>query len=169
MPLPKELCNSKKGLINLKNSDDKCLFWCLVRHKNPRRIHPERITQSDRKFAKDLDLDISFPVTIKQIPQIERQNKININVFGYDERDGIFPIRNSTEKYDDYMDLLYLEGKEGKTHYVLIKDSIRLNYQFSVKNIFASIRYIALIIVIIVIIIIIIIIIIFIRYISSYR
>ena len=75
MPLPKELCNSKKGLINLKNSDDKCLLWCLVRHKNPRNIHPEKITQSDRKFAKDLDLKgISFPVTIAQIPQIERQD-----------------------------------------------------------------------------------------------
>ena len=35
------------------------------------------------------------------------------------------------KKYDDYMDLLYLEGKEGKTHYVLIKDFNRLNYQFS--------------------------------------
>ena len=130
IPLPKELRNSKKGLINLKNSDDECLLWCLVRHKNPRNIHPERITQSDRKFAKDLDLKgISFPVTIAQIPQIERQNKINISVFGYYERDAIFPIRNSTD--DDYMDLLYLEGKEGKTHYVLIKDFNRLNYQFS--------------------------------------
>ena len=68
------------------------LLWCLVRHKNPRKIHPERITQSDRKFAKDLDLkDISFPVIIKRVPQIERQNKININVFGYDERDQIGP------------------------------------------------------------------------------
>ena len=40
MPLPKELCNSKKGLINLKNSDDKCLLWCLVRHKNPSKDTP---------------------------------------------------------------------------------------------------------------------------------
>ena len=52
-----------------------------------------------------------------------------MSVFGYYERDAIFPIRNSTD--DDYMDLLYLEGKEGKTHYVLIKDFNRLNYQFS--------------------------------------
>ena len=52
-------------------------YGALLGIKTLRRIHPERITQSDRKFAKDLDLkDISFPVTIKQIPQIERQNKI---------------------------------------------------------------------------------------------
>ena len=132
MPLPEKLSNSKKGLINLKNEDNKCFLWCHVRHLNPQKKDPQRIKLSERESAKDLDhKGITFPVTIKQIPQIERQNKININVFGYDEKDGIFPIRNSTEKYDDYMDLLYLEGKEGKTHYVLIKDFNRLNYQFS--------------------------------------
>ena len=35
LPLPKELRNSKKGLINLKNEDDKCFLWCHVRHLNP--------------------------------------------------------------------------------------------------------------------------------------
>ena len=102
MPPPEKLSNSKKGLINLKNKDNKCFFfflWCLVRHLNPQKKDPQRITQSDREFANGLDYKgITFPVTVKQIPQIERQNKININVFGYDEKDGIFPFRNSTEK-----------------------------------------------------------------------
>ena len=40
IPLPKELRNSKKGLINLKNEDDKCFLWCHVRHLNPlKKIH----------------------------------------------------------------------------------------------------------------------------------
>ena len=40
----------------------------------------------DKEFAKGLDYSgITFPVTIKQIPQIERQNKININVSGYEK------------------------------------------------------------------------------------
>ena len=33
--LPEELRNSKKGLINLKNEDNKCFLWCHIRHKNP--------------------------------------------------------------------------------------------------------------------------------------
>ena len=33
--LPKELSNSKKGLINLLNKDNKCFMWCHVRHLNP--------------------------------------------------------------------------------------------------------------------------------------
>ena len=83
--LPKELRNSMMGLINLQNKDDKCLQWCLVRHLNPRKVHPERITKDDREFAKKLDFSgITFPVTRNQISRIEKQNKININVYGYD-------------------------------------------------------------------------------------
>ena len=59
-------------------------LWCHVRHLNPLKNHPERITQSDKEFAKKLDYNsITIPVTIKQITQIERQDNININVFGY--------------------------------------------------------------------------------------
>ena len=32
--LPNELKNSKKGLINIKNNDNKCFRWCNVRHLN---------------------------------------------------------------------------------------------------------------------------------------
>ena len=35
LELPKELRNSKKGLINLKNEDNECFRWCHVRHLNP--------------------------------------------------------------------------------------------------------------------------------------
>ena len=41
MPLPEELRNSKKGLINLKNEDDKCFSWCHVRHLNPQKRSTE--------------------------------------------------------------------------------------------------------------------------------
>ena len=114
IPLPEELRNSKKGLINLKNSDDKSLIWCLVRHLNPPKKYPERIKLSDQEFAKGLDLkDITFPVTIKQTPQIERQNNININVFGYSEK-SIFPIYVSDQKNPDNMELLYILKKKKK-------------------------------------------------------
>ena len=41
LPLPEELRNSKKGLINLKNEDDKCFLWCYVRHLNPQKKDPQ--------------------------------------------------------------------------------------------------------------------------------
>ena len=41
--LPSELKNSKKGLINIKNNDNKYFLWCHVRHLNLIKKHPERI------------------------------------------------------------------------------------------------------------------------------
>ena len=134
---PEELRNSMCGLINLKNIDNKCLLWSLVRHLNPRKKNPQRITQSDREFAKRLDFSgITFPVTINQINRIEKQNKININLFGYDTvKKAVFPIYPSEESYDDHLNLLYLEGKnelgEETTHYVYIKDFNRLMFNFT--------------------------------------
>ena len=125
IPLPKELQNSKKGLINLKNRDNECFRWCHVRYLNPIYVHPERITKSDRESVKTLDYSgISFPVTIKQIDTIENQYKININVFGY-------PIRISKQKYEKHMELLYITDGKKKTHYVFIKDFNRLMFGFN--------------------------------------
>ena len=41
--LPIELKHPKKGLINIKNNDQKCFLWCHVRHINPSKEHPGRI------------------------------------------------------------------------------------------------------------------------------
>ena len=48
MKLPVEL-SAKKGLISIKNKDHECFLWCHVRHSNPLKIHPERITKKDKK------------------------------------------------------------------------------------------------------------------------
>ena len=47
MQLPVELRSPRKGLINIKNKDQKCFFCCHVRHINPLKEHPEGITQKD--------------------------------------------------------------------------------------------------------------------------
>ena len=48
--------NFKKGLINMKKKNDqKCFLWCHVRHVNPVKIHPERVTREDKKLANDLN------------------------------------------------------------------------------------------------------------------
>ena len=130
LELPEELQNSKKGLINLKNDDNKCFLWCLVRHLNPIKRNPQRITIEDKEFAKKLDFSgITFPVQIKDINKIELQNKINISVFGYESK-RLYPIRVSNEKYSDHMELLYIQ-KEDKNHYVYIKDFNRLMFNFT--------------------------------------
>ena len=39
-----KLRSSKKGLIKIKNNDQKCFLWCHIRHINPIITHSKRIT-----------------------------------------------------------------------------------------------------------------------------
>ena len=47
--LPVELRSPEKGLINIKNKDQKYFLWSHVRHINPLKEHPERIINEDKK------------------------------------------------------------------------------------------------------------------------
>ena len=61
--LPVELTSSKKGLISIKNNDQKCLLGCHVRHVNPVEVHPERITQTHKKLVNNLNYGgVELPV-----------------------------------------------------------------------------------------------------------
>ena len=81
--LSEKLRSRKNELINIQNKDQECFLWCRVRHINPVKVHPERITKEDKKLVKhitnpekitqedkesisDLDYDgIEFPVQEK--------------------------------------------------------------------------------------------------------
>ena len=136
MDLPVELKSPRKGLINIKNKDQKCFLWCHVRYINPSKEHPERITKEEKKLVKhitnpekitqedkelisDFDYDeIEFPVQEKDFIKIEKKNNIYIN--GY-ENELVFPIYVLYQKFEDSMDLLLLIDDD-KSHYVYIKD-----------------------------------------------
>ena len=52
IPLPKEL-TSKKAIINMKNSDNRCFLWCVLRALNPKVDHPEKVdTKGKGKYFK---------------------------------------------------------------------------------------------------------------------
>ena len=125
--LPEKLKNPRKGLINIKNKDQKCFLWFHVRHINPSKEHPERILKNDKKIAEKLNYDgIEFPVQEKDFNKIEIKNNICINVFGYENR-LVFPIYISDQKFEDSMDLLLLIDND-KSHYVYIKDFDRFMF-----------------------------------------
>ena len=51
----------------IKNS----FLWCHVRHINPVKTHPERITQKDKKLVNDLNYDgIEFSVSEKKFSKL---------------------------------------------------------------------------------------------------
>ena len=61
---------------------------------------------------------IEFPVAQRHYNKVE--NNININVFGYEEKQP-HPIYMSKEKFEDQINLLLITKGE-KKHYVLMKD-----------------------------------------------
>ena len=76
--MPIELKHPKKGLINIKNNDQKCFVWCHVRHINPLKEHPERIKKI-WKIACNLNYDgIEFTIDKKDFQKVEVQNNICI-------------------------------------------------------------------------------------------
>ena len=69
--LPVELKSPRKGLINIKNKDQKCFLLFYVTHINPSREHPEGILKTDKKNAEKLDYDgIDFPVQKKILARL---------------------------------------------------------------------------------------------------
>ena len=91
IPLPSELNNSMKGLINIKNKDNECLKWCDARFINSTNSHLERIKKQDKEIAKTLDSrGINFPMKARDYEIIEERFNINVNVFGYENR--VFPL-----------------------------------------------------------------------------
>ena len=64
--LPKELQNSAKGLINMKNKEEECFRWCHIRHLNPQKKDPQIIKKEDKRLIEGLNYEgIEFPVSQK--------------------------------------------------------------------------------------------------------
>ena len=119
-------------------------LWCHVRHINPSKEHPERITKKDKKLVKhitnlekitqegketasNLDYDeIDFSVQEKDFSKIEVKSNIFIYVFGY-ENELVFPICVLDPKFEDSIDLL-LSIHDDKSHYVYINDFNRFMF-----------------------------------------
>ena len=97
--LPKELKN-KNALINMKNEDDKCFMWCVLRALNPKDKNPDRIDKDLKSKEHTLNMEgIAYPVDFKGINRFEKQNRdISISLLGYSKDERIYPLRISEYK-----------------------------------------------------------------------
>ena len=132
---------SKKAIINVKNRDDHCLRWALraalaylrwalraALAYPPPPHNPERPgwypTEDGRNFQ-----GIDAPTPISQIPKVEKQNNLAINVFGWDK--GVTIHRLSKQPQEIPRISMLLIEKAGKFHYTWIKNINRLLYDQS--------------------------------------
>ena len=133
--MPKELNHPMKALINIQNNDNKCFMGCHVRHLNSvdknsgdfSLKNPGRIPKKDREVFKKFNYQgVDFPVYKKDYCKIETLNRIDVNVFSYENKI-IYPVYLSNQCFNDCLDLLLISN--GFTsHYVYIKDFNRLMF-----------------------------------------
>lgn len=122
-PLPPKI-QHLKGIINIQNQDDKCFLWCVLAAIHPVNHNPHRV-QHYLPFQDELNMNgISFPTPLSQIKKFEEQNKISINVFGFEKE--LFPLYISQlDQAAKNVDLLYSQ-ENGNSHFCLITDLNRV-------------------------------------------
>ena len=124
--LPKYLTD-KKAIINVKNEDNKCLKWALLSALHPVGKNSDRVSKY-KPYENELNFaGVGFPVTLKDIPKVEKQNNLTINVFGY--ASVIHPLYLTKDLTKDPINLLLIaEVKNGKvfSHYCWIRDFDKL-------------------------------------------
>ena len=121
-----EWIKNKKAIINIKNRDDKCFIWSILRYLYTK--------EKDAQYLKDLrkyefsfnTKGLTFPLKLKDITKFEKLNPEipGINVFSNDNMT-IYPLRMSDRDCKNTIDL-FLYEEDGKSHYSLIKNFHRL-------------------------------------------
>ena len=132
--LPDELKN-KKAIINMKNEDNKCFLWCVLRALNPSKDkHPSRIDKDLKSKENTLNMEgIAYPVNLKDIKRFEKQNlEISVSVLGYSKDNKIYPLRISEytkakkEKERKHNIVLLLIKDGDNSHYCYVKNESAL-------------------------------------------
>ena len=111
----------------MKNKDNKCFLWCVLRALNPREKDPQRIDKKLKEKENTLNMDgIEYPVSLKDLNKFENQNPtISITVFGYKGK-SVYRLRNSDNTDREHKIRLMLIQKDGVQHYCLVKNVSRL-------------------------------------------
>ena len=102
----------------MKNGNNKCFLWCVLRALNPKDKDQERVDTKLREKENTWNMKgIEYPVSLKDLNKFEKQNpSISITVLGY-ERKCVYPLRNSRCIDRDHNIILLLIEKDGVKHY----------------------------------------------------
>ena len=116
--LPEFLAH-KKAIINVKNLDNRCFGYAMLAALNPQISNPQQPSALDKLFLRHRLANIQYPVAAEQLPFIERELGIALNVYGFYDDKGMsrYPIYVSNMKVEKQIDLLYWDN-----HYAWIKN-----------------------------------------------
>ena len=127
IPLPDWIMR-KKAIVSIRNKDDKCFLWSILRYLHPREKNDSRLKDLE-KYENELKIPkgFKFPVKVGYIPKFENANpKLpGINVFSVTTNKTFYPLHMSLRDAKKSIDL-FLYEENGKWHYSLIKNFSRL-------------------------------------------
>ena len=121
--LPEALKN-KHAIINMKNQDEECFKWCVLRALYPKDKNAERIDKDLKSKQDTLNMKgIRYPVNFRDIGRFESQNpEISITILGYNKDERIYPLKISRYTGCEHDITLLLIKDEEKSHYCLVKN-----------------------------------------------
>ena len=126
IPLPDWIMR-KKAIVSIRNKDEKCFLWSVLRYLHPREKNDCRLKDLEKYEFSLNTKGITFPMKIKDITKFEKLNPDlpGINVFSVDDKKTIYPLREVNRGCKNTIDL-FLYEEDGKFHYSLIKNFSRL-------------------------------------------
>ena len=129
-PFP-ECVVKKKAVVNMENNDDQCFKWAVTRALPPVDRDAGQVSRILRKQSEDYNWNgLEFPVKVKDIHVFETNNRINVNVFSYDDYTGkVYTLRISSNISETVVNLFYFNE-----HYGVIKNLSRLVSSQKVKT-----------------------------------
>ena len=126
IPLPDWIMR-KKAIVSIRNKDEKCFLWSVLRYLHPREKNDCRLKDLEKYEFSLNTKGITFPMKIKDIIKFEKLNPDlpGINVFSVNDKKTIYPLREVSKGCKNTIDL-FLYEEDGKFHYSLIKNFSRL-------------------------------------------
>ena len=63
-----------KGVLNLKNKDNKCFLWCTLAVLHPASVHPDRVSNYKPYENELVTGDLEYPISPDDVQKLERLN-----------------------------------------------------------------------------------------------
>ena len=115
----------KKAIINIKNKDDKCFLWCVLRYLHPKKRDNEIITDLKKYEEELVTKGLTFPMDVKDIKKFEKLNPELPSILVLSVEGKSFQILKPPKDSKNSINL-FLVKDDNKSHYTLIKNLSRL-------------------------------------------
>ena len=128
LPTPKKLAG-KRAIVSVQNRDNKCFLWSILAALHVQIRHSEILSRYKpyENELNDEELEYLVKTNSIRISKFEVRNNLSINIYSYNDKYEILPLRISDVYMEGrHIDLILIRNDEGDTHYAWIKNMSRL-------------------------------------------